>query len=499
MQTVHVRVSDAATGRPTPCRLRLTNAEGEYFPPLGRLREFATGRNQDVGGNLLLGAKAYAYVDGACEVPLPAGTVVAEVSKGPEYTPLRIETPLAPGKLALRFTLTRWADLRAEGWYPGDVRAHFLPPHAALLEGAAEDIAVVNLLAAECAVPGTHGKTYPAVPNLLAFSGQQPALETPGHLVVVNTHNSHPLLGSLGLLNCHRVVFPLGFGGPEGRDDWTLADWCDQCHRKGGLVVWTRTWHEAAPFRLGEPLADLLLGKVDAFEVVYFEDSPFDVLPDWYALLDAGMRVPLAGGSGKDGNGIALGSMRTYARLRPGDEFNYKTWVEAVRAGRTFVTNGPLLTLTADGQDPGAVLTRQAGDVVRVRAEGRSLVPFERLEVLCNGRVVAEAAASGDPAAAAVEVEVPVGEGGWLAARCRGSATVPHRPASQRIFAHTSPVWLEAAGRPRRVEPGAAAQLALELHRMVEWARHEARCGTNHERQRLVDVFETARQRLLPV
>jgi hypothetical protein len=60
MQTVHLRVNDAVTGQPTPCRIRLTNAAGEYFAPFGRLTEFATGRNQDVGGNLLLGDKAYA-------------------------------------------------------------------------------------------------------------------------------------------------------------------------------------------------------------------------------------------------------------------------------------------------------------------------------------------------------------------------------------------------------------------------------------------------------
>jgi hypothetical protein len=77
-------------------------------------------------------------------------------------------------------------------------------------------------------------------------------------------------------------VYPLSFGGPAGAEDWALADWCDQCHRKGGLVVWTRTWHEARDFAFGEPLADLILGKVDAFGIDSFEDSPFDVLPDWY-------------------------------------------------------------------------------------------------------------------------------------------------------------------------------------------------------------------------
>src|SRR3954469_5179372 len=152
MPTVDVRVNDAATGRPTPARVRFTGPDGTYYPPLGRLREFATGPNQDVGGNLFLGGKAYAYIDGTCEVPLPPGPVHVEISKGPEYVPLRTDTALAPGKLALRFTLERWADPRREGWYSGDTRAHFLTPHAALLEAAAEDLAVVNLLACECRV-----------------------------------------------------------------------------------------------------------------------------------------------------------------------------------------------------------------------------------------------------------------------------------------------------------------------------------------------------------
>src|SRR5262249_16344678 len=158
----------------------------------------------------------------------------------------------------------------------------------------------------------------PAFPNLLAFSGQEPALEMPGHVVAVNTLNHHPLLGSLSLLNCHRVVFPLRFGGPDEVDDWTLAAWCDHCHPKAGLVIGAKTGYESSDFRFGEPLADLILGKVDAFEIAYYEDSPFDVLPIWYDLLNCGFRVPLVGASGKDSNAHALGTMRTYARLERG-------------------------------------------------------------------------------------------------------------------------------------------------------------------------------------
>jgi hypothetical protein len=494
-QTVHVRVNDAATSQPTPVRLRLTDGEGNYFAPLGRLAEFATGRNQDVGGNVLLGMKPWAYIDGACEVRLPSGLVRALIHKGPEYTSQQVDTTLTPGKLALRFAVSRWIDLRQEGWYSGDTRAHFLTPHAALLEAAAEDLAVVNLLAAECEVPGTHDRRFPAIPNILAFSGQEPALERDGHLVVVNTHNTHPVLGSLGLLNCHRVVYPLSFGGPAGKEDWALADWCDQCHRKGGLVVWTRAWHETAEFRFGEPLADLLLGKVDAFEIDFFEDSPFDVLPDWYTLLNAGLRVPLVGGSGKDSNGSAVGGMRTYARLPPGEGLTYRGWIEAVRAGRTFATNGPLLNFTVNGQDPGAVLDLPAGSVVRVRAEARSAVSFDRLEVLHNGVVITSTAATGSPATAAVEAEVSAGSGGWLAARCQGQQQLFHRPANQRVFAHTSPVYVRVDGKPAPADAAVAA-LTGHLDRMLEWVLRAAHCDTEQQRQHLAGIFQTAREAL---
>src|SRR5205823_11441107 len=110
----------------------------------------------------------------------------------------------------------------------------------------------------------------------------------------------------LGLLHCHRAVYPLTFGGPDGADDWTLADWFDQCHRNKVLVVWAGPKHEKSQMFGGEPLADLALGKVDAFEIDFWEDSPFDLLADWYTLLNAGLAVPLVGASGKESNGTAL-------------------------------------------------------------------------------------------------------------------------------------------------------------------------------------------------
>src|SRR5262249_40298133 len=161
--------NDAGSGQPTPVRIRFNDSAGSYLAPFGRLTDFATAVGEDVGGNLLLDGKEFAFIDGGCEINLPAGTIAVSVRKGPEDRPLHQHTELAAGKMALRFTVERWIDLRAEGWYSGDTRAHFLSPHAALLEAAAEDLAVVNLLAFQL-----DSKKYPSVPGLLAFSGQQP-------------------------------------------------------------------------------------------------------------------------------------------------------------------------------------------------------------------------------------------------------------------------------------------------------------------------------------
>jgi hypothetical protein len=150
-----------------------------------------------VGGNLLLGQEEYAYVDGTCEIELPAGQISLAGSKGPEYQPFREEVLLTPGQLSLRFEIKRWTNLRERGWYSGDVLARFLTPHGALLEGAAEDLAVVNLLALEymdwhqfiedysgsdyrdplLGEPRSRPRLYKQVSNILAFSGQRPALE----------------------------------------------------------------------------------------------------------------------------------------------------------------------------------------------------------------------------------------------------------------------------------------------------------------------------------
>ncbi len=482
MLTVHVRVSDSATGQPTPVRLRLVDPSGVCRMPFGRLAEFATEPGADVGGQVRLGDENFAYIDGVCEVRLPPGPVRVEVSKGPEYLHLCRDVVLGPGKIAIRLTMERALDWRSRGWYSGDGRAHEMSPHAARLEGAAEGLDVVNLLAHE---RPPHGNQPAAFVNLLAFSGTQHALEG-SPCVVVNTLNTHPVLGTVALLNCHRVVYPLRFGAPDGLDDWSLSDWCDQCHRKKGLVVWPDLPRMTTEHPQGEALAAVLLGKIDAFEACRLTHS----LPDWYRLLACGLRLTLIGSSGKNSNTVALGALRTYAQLEPNQDFSYGAWIESVRAGRTFVTDGPLLSLNVNGQEPGDVLDLpEEEQKVHVRAEAQSVTPFSRLELILNGTVVAASDIHNEYQTAALEEDIRINGSGWLAARCVSDD-------GSSIRAHTSPVYVQMEGRPLSPDAETMAPLLAVLDATLAWVEREARCPKEQQREQLMQTLQAARKKV---
>jgi hypothetical protein len=284
-------------------------------------------------------------------------------------------------------------------------------------------------------------------------------------------------------------------------DDWTLADWCDQCHRKGGLVFCTEDF--AVGMKLpelhdGEVLADLVLGKIDAVEHLIGGSLSEFAHTHWYSLLNCGCRVPLIGSSGKSSNVALLGRWRSYARLQAGEEFTYTNWIEAVRAGRTFLTNGPMLSFTLNGQDPGAVIDLTSLDQpVHIAAELRSLVPVDTLEVVLNGEVYHQAEPLGSPAFASIHVDAKLPAAGWLAARCSGPRVDPENKGSLCFGAHTGPIYIEVGGRPPPANSKSLAALLERLDKMLARMRKRFPPGNGHSRNRLIAIFEDARKTLL--
>jgi hypothetical protein len=192
---------------------------------------------------------------------------------------------------------------------------------------------------------------------------------------------------------------------------------------------------------------DIALGKVDSIDVMGSNHQAN--LPVWYRLLNCGLRIPASAGTDCFLNRIVSrlpGSDRVYVHCP--EIFSYRDWIANLRAGRTFVTNGPMLRFLIDGQEAGATVKLAAPGRVRLVGEAKSQFPLEKLEVITGGQVVATASASDDPQRLTMNQELPIDRSGWIALRARGRRVLGVQAAE--LFAHTTAIYVEVAGRPVR-------------------------------------------------
>jgi len=447
---VRLRFADAASGAPAAVRLHLHGAAGEYLPPRGHHRLVNRAVNHDRAAEFVNVENQYAYVDGECVADLPLGTVYVEIARGYEIAPVRTVVEIGPETDELTFTLEKVLRWRERGWVTADTHVHVLSPPTALLEGRAEGVNVVNLLASQW------GELFT---NVGDFDGRTTygAADLGGDgefLVRVGSENRMHALGHISLLGyAGELIHPLSTGGPDEAAigdplEVTMAEWAQRCIDQGGLVVMPH-----APTPQLERAADIVLGLVHAVELMTQnplrgDHSGVSVhvnaygLADWYRYLNLGYHVPLVGGSDKMGADMLLGGIRTYAQLGE-RELTYASWMDAIRAGDTFVTVGPLASLRVEGVAPGGQVRLPAGGgSVQVEWEVESVrLPIERVEVVAGGLVVEDVAVGGELAARGHAV-VPAPRSSWIALRVRGS----YRGLPRDVAAHTSAVQVLVEG-----------------------------------------------------
>jgi hypothetical protein len=459
LRPVTVRTVEKTTGRPVAVRLHLHGEAGEYLPPRGHHRQVNGYWFEDNYAEFVNVLNQYAYIDGECIVDLPLGDVYVEITRGYEVAPIRTHVTITPETEQLTFELDKVLRWREAGWVTADTHVHFLSPQTALLEGQAEGVHVVNLLASQW------GEMFS---NVGDFDGRTTlgAKEFGGDgefLVRVGTENRMQVLGHISLLGyAGAMIHPLCTGGPSESAlgdplEVTMAEWAQRCIEQGGLVVMPH-----APNPQLERAADVVLGLINAMELMTFNPlnpnnmqvNPYG-LADWYHYLNLGYQVPVVGGSDKMAASSLLGGIRTYAHL--GDrEFTYENWMAAVRGGNTFVTVGPLAEMLVDGLSPGGriELPPHGGTVhVTWRVESVSL-PIEQVEVVVGGLAAAQCTVDKQLIASG-SADVHVTDSTWMALRVRGS----YRGKQGEVAAHTSAVQLLVEGKPLFSQPDATRVL----------------------------------------
>src|SRR5262249_23931839 len=133
---------------------------------------------------------------------------------------------------------------------------------------------------------------------------------------------------------------------------------------------------------------DVALGRIDTIDVMGFGYAAS--LPLWYRVLNCGFHIPATAGTDWFLNRINSsppGWGRCYVHLPKG--LDYKAWIDGERAGRSFISNGPMLELAVGDSGPGDSIKLTTPRTVHVRARGSGQAPVEKLELIYNGRVVA--------------------------------------------------------------------------------------------------------------
>jgi hypothetical protein len=308
----------------------------------------------------------------------------------------------------------------------------------------------------------------------IAYSGRQidpvsypAAAAEPRPAIVVHGQEYHTSYwGHLGLLDIAGGIILPGYVGYTNTAAASLyptnADVADIAHERSALVGYVHPFDDyPEPLeKPQEPLTnelpvDVALGKVDYMEILGFSDHR-STAAVWYRLLNLGYRIPAAAGTDAMANFASLrgpvGMNRVYARLPAGEssvDDSVASWLSALKAGRTFATNGPLLGFRLAGAQIGDDVTMPAAThALRFSAHLRSIVPVDRLELVCNGRPV-QALIKAPTDHADIEGAVVPNASGWCLLRA-STEKAREEVLDNYVYATTSPIYFTIGAKPPR-------------------------------------------------
>jgi hypothetical protein len=502
---IFVEITDE-NDQPTAAKVRITGKDSIYYAPDGHFSEF---KIVEGGGDVMLdNDRSFAYVEVSFQIDVPETNLRFEVIKGYSYRVFDSVINISTGTDSIKIKLQKWFEFDQLKWYSGDVHTHYIDPVQALLEMKAEDLNVCNILTAD--VTNDQDK----------FRGMPDVVSDSNHIIYVNQEYREDRLGHMIFLNLKKLIEPVK---PMREYQYPLnLKGCDETHAQGGHVSWA---HFAAWPGLEGPLA-IITKRVDAVELLStidpFEEPIFvsDVVPDlrmnsglklWYRLLNCGLKIPATAGTDKMNNRVTVGANRVYAQVK--GQFNYHSWIDAINKGQTFITNSPFIFCHVEGRGSGEKINISQKQTITIVAEMWCQLPVNRLEILANGKVIADKVIEKGQQHAKLQIEYKPGKSVWIAARVHqfnqedtrngvsftqrrdfgGGTTLLNgyygtmRPETP--FAHTNPVYVMVDNQPIRSKEDAEYFIKY-LENAVSWLKQSGSFPSDKAQQEVLASYK---------
>jgi len=497
------------SGQPTPARIFLTGEDGRAYAPDDAWMQAAD--------NFVRAERPfeehYFHTNGTAEITVPAGQVTVEVMKGLDYQVEKKQLRVGDGeKATLRVTLQPLKVPQDPGfWWPSaDLHLHMNyggayrnTPTRLVEQEQAENLSLVENLIVN---------KEQRIPDIAYFSPKLDPASQPNHLLVHGQEFHTNFWGHMALLNLNDHFLLPGY---TAYARGAAASWfpnnsvvADLAHRQQGLVGYVHLF-DFEPDPAGDPTlshgapedvamelpVDVALGKVDYVEAMGFADHK-STNAVWYRLLNLGFRLPAGAGTDSMANYASLrgpmGLSRVYAQV-PQGPLQVGSFLDSLRHGHTFATNGPLLGFSLRGKKLGEEVQLAAGESsLKFTAWMRSIVPVDHLEVVCNGEVVRALKLSVDRQSADVEDTLPITRSGWCLLHA-WSEQPEHPILDIYPYATTSPIYVTVAGAPLHSAQDAAYFIAW-IDRLVEAVKANQDWNSETEKAAVLRTLDESRR-----
>jgi hypothetical protein len=484
-------------GRPVPARVAVIGSDGRAAAPVSAWMHGDDGFDRSQQSS----ETHYFHCAAHCTIDLPAGDAAIWVQRGFQYLPFErkialsigdsanLFVKLVPNDLPASFGKFVSADLHVHMNYGGHYRN---TPENLARQARSEDLDVVyNLIV----------NKEERVPDVAYFRPGPDPTSGDGVLILHSQEYHTSYWGHLGLLGLSDHYLTPGFSayqnsplGSPYPDNGVVAD---LAHAQGALVGYVHPFDtDPDPAKdkslTNELPADVANGKVDYMEIVGFSDHK-STAHVWYRLLNLGFRIPAGAGTDAMANYADLrgpvGMNRVF--LNTGGDTTPATLMAALKGGRTFASNGPLLGLELDGKHPGDTVSCTAPGTLGYRIALRSPVAVDHLELVQNGKVVKAFTLTGDRRRLDAAGELRVDTAGWLLLRAWNDGADPH-VLDIYPYATTSPIFVDLPGG-LPPDPADANYFASWLDRVIADAQNRTDYRDAQERDATIAYLRQAR------
>lgn len=491
MGRLTVEVKDA--GVITPARILLTAADGKLYAPADSYAR--------IGAN---GGDPLFFTSGRFTIELPAGPVKLLAMKGFEFQPRPDSATIISGKTVVRtIELARIANMAKRGWYNGSTHVHV--GYAGNKRNSLADAVEMSKAEGQDITNGlVSNKDNRVLDNHLFQPGGKPnPISSKEHIFLQSQEYRPAFWGHaafLGLRDHLLTPVALGYEGTAIASYYpSNTDMFRKARAQGATILYVHAFGgEADPLEgnLGGAkglMVDAVLGNTDAVEWSASGRAPFFPL---YALWNNAIPVYAVGGEDSISDlhrSKLIGSARTYVNTAA-KGLNSDAWLEGIRSGRSFVTTGPLVELTANGMLPGqTVQIPAAGGKLVLKGRIRSITPLHRVLLVRNGAVVEEIPLPADRKGLDFDRTITVSQSGWYHLRAEGAENERFPLDSEYALGFTNPIWVTVGGKP--VRNHAAAQYGLRwINKLQQQAETSTAWRSEKEKKHIFSQFDEARR-----